>query len=232
MNDANKRTKTSSQNASSTVHIKETMYTTVLFLPTPVAWTRWLVGAHQGRTLPVGARPLALSTAHLKSRFLGAAFFGLPNRPLQPMLSLTNITVHFGQRTLFEHIDVFIGQRERMGLVAETRRGNPARNHSGHQRPSEDQSGCPRGSSGLPAQEMEQRRGDHFEAMSAMAQRLEACGRTLERTDEPHRLRKQVQPHHRELTLPWRIDLLGGASQEEGQQFSRPWVSCEGHGPR
>ena len=33
------------------------------------------------------------------------------------MLSLTNITVHFGQRTLFEHIDLFIGQRERVGLV-------------------------------------------------------------------------------------------------------------------
>ena len=46
-----------------------------------------------------------------------AFFWPFGNRPLQPMLSLTNISVHFGQRTLFEHIDLFIGQRERVGLV-------------------------------------------------------------------------------------------------------------------
>ena len=33
------------------------------------------------------------------------------------MLSISNISVHFGQRTLFENLDLFIGLRERVGLV-------------------------------------------------------------------------------------------------------------------
>mgnify|MGYP003335446771 CR=1 FL=1 len=33
------------------------------------------------------------------------------------MLSISNLSVNFGQRTLFERIDLFVGQRERIGLV-------------------------------------------------------------------------------------------------------------------
>ena len=33
------------------------------------------------------------------------------------MLNISNVSVHFGQRTLFESLDLFVGKRERVGLV-------------------------------------------------------------------------------------------------------------------
>jgi ATP-binding cassette, subfamily F, member 3 len=33
------------------------------------------------------------------------------------MLNISTVSVHFGQRTLFESLDLFVGKRERVGLV-------------------------------------------------------------------------------------------------------------------
>ena len=144
------------------------------------------------------------------------------------MLSLTNITVHFGQRTLFEHIDLFIGQRERVGLVGRNGAGKSTllKIIAGIQRPTEGSVGLPKEAQvGYLPQEMEHNEEATIleEAMSAFAetQRLEERVEELsneltKRTDYDSLEYSRIIE---ELTAANdRIDLLGGASQEEQVQ--------------
>ena len=79
MNDAQRRTYEDlfQKRFFSSFIIKEAMYTTVLFLPTPVAWTRWLSQSASRKNSSCWSTTSGTTdTTHLKeSRFLGAGFF-------------------------------------------------------------------------------------------------------------------------------------------------------------
>ena len=157
------------------------------------------------------------------------AFFWLtPERPLPPMLSISNLSVHFGQRTLFENIDLFIGQRERVGLVGRNGAGKSTllKIISGLQSPTQGNVSMPKDAQiGYLPQEMQHNENATIleEAMAAfeetqrLEERVDALTKELsERTDyeslEYTRLIEDLTSANE------RIDLLGGASQEEQVQ--------------
>lgn len=144
------------------------------------------------------------------------------------MLSISNLSVHFGQRTLFEHIDLFIGQRERVGLVGRNGAGKSTllKIIAGIQQASEGNVSLPKESLvGYLPQEMEHNENATIleEAMAAfeetqrLEERVEALTQELSnRTDyESLEYSRIIE----ELTVAnERIDLLGGSTQEEQVQ--------------
>ena len=144
------------------------------------------------------------------------------------MLSISNIAVHFGQRTLFENLDLFIGLRERVGLVGRNGAGKSTllKIIAGVNPPTTGIVTMPKGSKvGYLPQEMEHNENATIleEASSAfvevqdMEARLESITKELgERTDyESDAYGRLIE----ELTTTnERIDLLGGATQEEQVQ--------------
>ena len=144
------------------------------------------------------------------------------------MLSISNISVHFGQRTLFENLDLFIGLRERVGLVGRNGAGKSTllKIIAGVNPPTTGTVTMPKGSKvGYLPQEMEhnenatilEEASSAFVEVQGMESRLEQITKELgERTDyesiEYGRLIEEL------TTTNERIDLLGGATQEEQVQ--------------
>lgn len=111
------------------------------------------------------------------------------------MLHLTSLGVHFGDRTLFEGVDLAIGIKDRIGLVGRNGAGKSTllKIIAGHQKPSEGSVHTPKEYRiGYLPQEMEHDEGAQvlevamqaFEEMQALEERLEKLTKEVaERTD-------------------------------------------------
>ncbi len=155
-------------------------------------------------------------------------FVPFRERPLHPMLNLSSVGVHFGQRTLFEQVDLFIGKRERIGLVGRNGAGKSTllKIIAGLQTPSEGQVSYPNDYRiGYLPQEMDhnedrtvlEEASSAFEELQRLEGVVERISKELgERTDyetlEYHRLIEQLTEANE------RLDVLGGSTMEEQVQ--------------
>ena len=144
------------------------------------------------------------------------------------MLNLSSVGVHFGQRTLFESVDLFIGKRERIGLVGRNGAGKSTllKIIAGLQTPSEGNVSYPNDYRiGYLPQEMDhnedrtvlEEASSAFEELQRLEADVERISKELgERTDyeslEYHRLIEQLTEANE------RLDVLGGSTMEEQVQ--------------
>ena len=144
------------------------------------------------------------------------------------MLNLSSVGVHFGQRTLFESVDLFIGKRERIGLVGRNGAGKSTllKIIAGLQTPSEGNVSYPNDYRiGYLPQEMDhnedrtvlEEASSAFEELQRLEGLVERISKELgERTDyeslEYHRLIEQLTEANE------RLDVLGGSTMEEQVQ--------------
>jgi ATP-binding cassette subfamily F protein 3 len=144
------------------------------------------------------------------------------------MLNLSALGVHFGPRTLFEGVDLFIGKRDRIGLVGRNGAGKSTllRIIAGEQKASEGSVAMPKGYRiGYLPQEMEhneeatilEEASSAFDEAQNLERHVEELTRELgERTDyeslEYARLIEDLTDANE------RLDLIGGATLEEQVQ--------------
>ncbi len=144
------------------------------------------------------------------------------------MLNLSQVGVHFGQRTLFEQLDLFVGKRERIGLVGRNGAGKSTllKIISGHQNASEGQVSYPKDYRiGYLPQEMDhneertvlEEASSAFEELQDLESLVERISKELgERADyesiEYTRLIEQLTDANE------RLDVLGGSTMEEQVQ--------------
>ena len=144
------------------------------------------------------------------------------------MLNISQLAVHLGQRTLFEQLDLFVGKRERLGLVGRNGAGKSTllRIISGHQKPSEGSVSTPKDYRiGYLPQEMEHNENRTIleEASSAFAELHGLEARVMEISEELGRRSDYESVAYArlidELTeANERLDLLGGSTMEEQVQ--------------
>ena len=144
------------------------------------------------------------------------------------MLNLSNVSVHFGQRTLFEGLDLFIGKRERVGLVGRNGAGKSTllKIIAGETKPTTGIMAMPKGTQiGYLPQEMThnedatilEEASSAFEEAKELEQRVEDLSKELSEREDYESL--EYARIIEDLTdANERIDLLGGASLEEQVQ--------------
>ena len=144
------------------------------------------------------------------------------------MLNLSNVSVHFGQRTLFEGLDLFIGKRERVGLVGRNGAGKSTllKIIAGETKPTTGIMAMPKGTQiGYLPQEMThnedatilEEASSAFEEAKELEQRVEDLSKELSEREDYESL--EYARVIEDLTdANERIDLLGGASLEEQVQ--------------
>jgi ATP-binding cassette subfamily F protein 3 len=144
---------------------------------------------------------------------------------LQAMLHLTSLGVNFGERTLFEGVDLAIGVKDRIGLVGRNGAGKSTllKIIAGLQRPSEGSVHTPKEYRiGYLPQEMEHDEGasvmevamQAFAEMQALEARLEALTKEVaERTDYESESYAQLIQELSDANE--RLDAIGASSTEE-----------------
>ncbi len=144
------------------------------------------------------------------------------------MLNLSNVSVHFGQRTLFEGLDLFIGKRERVGLVGRNGAGKSTllKIIAGETKPTTGIMAMPKGAQiGYLPQEMShnedatilEEASSAFEEAKELEQRVDDLSKELSEREDYESL--EYARIIEDLTdANERIDLLGGASLEEQVQ--------------
>ncbi|MDE0916845.1 MAG: ABC-F family ATP-binding cassette domain-containing protein [Flavobacteriales bacterium] len=141
------------------------------------------------------------------------------------MLTVTQLGVHFGERTLFEGLNLFIGKRERIGLVGRNGAGKSTLMYilAGINKPSEGTVSYPNDYKiGYLPQEMAHNEGETVfnEAASAFAEVKQLEARISEITEEiSSRLDYESSEYSRlidELTdANTRLDIIGAGNLEE-----------------